>query len=571
MILVSIFTSSAYAMESSVNLVYKNGLKPIDKVTFRLFKIAEKAEDKYVWSEDLAKYNLSLEIINKNLAETVSSYISRDNLKPINTVSTNNDGKATFNIEESGLYLINADEYKQENFMYYPVPVMFLIDENNKSYDIEIKHESKLITPEPTPSPTPGPGPSPIPHPTPSPEPSTNPSNPLVSSNSYISIKVLKHWEGDYEETPNQVNIELLRNGKTYKEAILDENNGWKTIFRDLPSYYKYDIIEVDTDEAYRCEIEKDGNLFIVTNTYIAENIDDGDTPKTDTPEIPSPSPTPIPSPIPSPDGSQNIPSEQPIPSMPMEEITLETNPESGIPEKLPQTGRKWMPIIISMIVAILLLLIAVFVPNMKVKIALVLISLCIIVLVTNTFIGFDKENESLKENNSKIVMELDKQIQDNKKENEEFSSIPDYAITGTETMPETKIDNLDYIGYLEIPKLDLKLPVQSEWTNKNGKLSPCRYIGSVYTDDLVIAGHNYKAMFGTLNNLDKSDILYFVDIDGNKFTYQVEEKEEINGTDIKKMTEWNKGITLFTCTLDSTRRITIRGTRIQQEVSSYE
>ena len=54
--------------------------------------------------------------------------------------------------------------------------------------------------------------------------------------------------------------------------------------------------------------------------------------------------------------------------------------------------------------------------------------------------------------------------------------------------MPVEVIDGYEYIGILEIPSEDLSLPVMNEWDYTRLKISPCRFTGSYYSDDLVIS-----------------------------------------------------------------------------------
>ena len=68
--------------------------------------------------------------------------------------------------------------------------------------------------------------------------------------------------------------------------------------------------------------------------------------------------------------------------------------------------------------------------------------------------------------------------------------------------MPAETINGYDYIGVLEIPALNLTLPIMADWDYDRLKIAPCRQFGSVETNDLVIAGHNYKTHFGYLDQL---------------------------------------------------------------------
>ncbi len=76
---------------------------------------------------------------------------------------------------------------------------------------------------------------------------------------------------------------------------------------------------------------------------------------------------------------------------------------------------------------------------------------------------------------------------------------IPDYQLDPEMEMPEIALESAGgaaCIGTLEIPSLDLTLPVMSEWSYPLLKLAPCRYAGSAYQGNLVIAAHNYKTHF---------------------------------------------------------------------------
>ena len=125
--------------------------------------------------------------------------------------------------------------------------------------------------------------------------------------------------------------------------------------------------------------------------------------------------------------------------------------------------------------------------------------------------------------------------------------------------MPVVTIDGEDYIGVLEFPELDLTLPVISEWSTSKLKTAPCRYTGSAYRDNLVIAGHNYRTHFGKLQNLSMGDSVVFYDVDGNRFAYEVAQVEELGATAIEEMVTGDWDLTLFTCTLSGQTRFTVR------------
>ena len=125
--------------------------------------------------------------------------------------------------------------------------------------------------------------------------------------------------------------------------------------------------------------------------------------------------------------------------------------------------------------------------------------------------------------------------------------------------MPVIEIDGYDYIGVLQIPSLDLTLPVISDWSYPALQIAPCRYEGSAYDGGMVIAGHNFDSHFGKLSQLESGDEIKFIDLSGNTFTYAVAETEVLEATAIEEMVTGGWDLTLFTCTLSGQTRFTVR------------
>lgn len=125
--------------------------------------------------------------------------------------------------------------------------------------------------------------------------------------------------------------------------------------------------------------------------------------------------------------------------------------------------------------------------------------------------------------------------------------------------LPTVTIDGLDYVGTLKIVALDLELPILAEWSYPNLRVAPCRYAGTPYAQNFVIAAHNYASHFGGLNQLQEGDSVVFTDVDGNAFTYQVYAVEVLDPTAVDEMTAGEFPLTLFTCTLGGATRVTVR------------
>lgn len=140
-----------------------------------------------------------------------------------------------------------------------------------------------------------------------------------------------------------------------------------------------------------------------------------------------------------------------------------------------------------------------------------------------------------------------------------EETEIPDHLLNPEMEMPVETVGEWNYIGVLEFPTLGLELPVIDAWSYPALKVSPCRYEGSAYQDDLIIVAHNYRAHFASLAEMSPGDRVTFTDLDGNVFSYTMVERETLAPTSVEEMKSGDWDLTLFTCTVGGQYRVTVR------------
>lgn len=190
--------------------------------------------------------------------------------------------------------------------------------------------------------------------------------------------------------------------------------------------------------------------------------------------------------------------------------------------------------------------------------IGLLLIAAAFLLMVYNIW-------ESKKaENMSEEILNQIKDGQDENVSSDDADEKPLYEIYPDMEMPVLRIDGVDYIGILTVPSLGLELPVAGNWSYPNLRRSPCRYKGSAYSNDMIIAGHNYSRHFGGLKNLAIGEEISFRDVDGHIFQYQVDDIETIPGTAVEDMDAGEWDMTLFTCTYGGKSRVTIRCRKLE-------
>jgi len=156
--------------------------------------------------------------------------------------------------------------------------------------------------------------------------------------------------------------------------------------------------------------------------------------------------------------------------------------------------------------------------------------------------------------------------FKDNIENNQEDNNI-DIIEHQTKEMPITTINGIDYIGLITIPDINLELPIISSYDANKLNIAPCRYYGSIYTNDLIICGHSYKTHFKELINLNQGNIIVFTDPTGKKYFYEVLEVEILNPEDVEEMINNEFDLTLYTCTKDGLKRVTIRCNRINENI----
>ncbi len=128
-----------------------------------------------------------------------------------------------------------------------------------------------------------------------------------------------------------------------------------------------------------------------------------------------------------------------------------------------------------------------------------------------------------------------------------------------TGEMKAVDVDGESFIGILTIPAIDVRLPIQAEWAPENAKVSPCRYKGSIYENNLIVAGHNYPRHLGNLNQLVSGDTVIVTDVDGRQYYYEVTYTETIGTYDVELMDQGEWDFTVFTCTIGGASRVTVR------------
>ncbi len=156
--------------------------------------------------------------------------------------------------------------------------------------------------------------------------------------------------------------------------------------------------------------------------------------------------------------------------------------------------------------------------------------------------------------------------IEDSENSNDSWESEPDESKIDPNTpMPTVEVDGYQYIGTLVLPPLEIELPVADNWDYTRMRISPCRYSGSFYSDDLVICAHNYSSHFRDIGSMQVGDDVIFIDALGNEIHYKVRLVETLGATAVEEMTSSDWDLSLFTCNYSGMARVTVRCERVDE------
>lgn len=210
-----------------------------------------------------------------------------------------------------------------------------------------------------------------------------------------------------------------------------------------------------------------------------------------------------------------------------------------------------------------------------------ILIIIIIAVIVGGGFLLYNfviKPHNTEKET-AKAIEEFDKIIDENEEKQEEndqefnfeeFEKNVESSTnqTGNSGTKKTYYQNFVMLGYITIPKTNVKLPILEETTPKALETSvavlyPSNNIQLNEAGNTVIIGHNYRngKLFSNNKKLSVGDKVLIKDASGRELTYIIYQKFETEPNDASFYNRDTNGIpeiTLSTCTDDSKKRIII-------------
>ena len=253
-------------------LTYRDGKTALSGAKFSIYRVADADETgELTVRSEFDEFDLDIRGKNdrrwREMAQTLESYVLRRELTPADSGKTDKTGMLTFPTQgkalAAGLYLVIGERHTQGGNDYDAEPFFVLLptqDLENNEWVYDVSANVKF-------------GKTPVP-----------------DDGDTVTRKVLKVWDDDGAEDsrPQEITVELLRNGKVYDTVKLSEKNNWRYTWLDLDADARWSVTE-KTVSGYTVSITREGITFVVTNTKKPERTDTPDTPvKPSNPSKPS-------------------------------------------------------------------------------------------------------------------------------------------------------------------------------------------------------------------------------------------------------------------------------------------
>ena len=113
-------------------------------------------------------------------------------------------------------------------------------------------------------------------------------------------------------------------------------------------------------------------------------------------------------------------------------------------------------------------------------------------------------------------------------------------------SLPRLSVEGTDFVGILEVTRFDTDLPVGASWDVDAAEKYPCCYWGNPYEGSLMIGGSDGDGQFDFMNQITEGDSVFFTDVTGLRFFYQVSEIHVSDGVSFDVLSALDADLIFF-------------------------
>lgn len=217
----------------TITLLDPQDQKPITGAIFDLYHVAEVGINtdgnlNYIYTTSFS--NCGIELTDPDLAPKLAEFVKKQTIG-CRRIATNANGAATATNLTLGMYLVVQYQAAQGYSACSPFLVM-IPSQNGSDFTYNVN------------------------------------ATPKTDVTKLVDITINKVWNtGKTSQIPGSVTIRLYRDGETVSNHILNKDNNWQIVIKNLPRSDGYSIEEMNVPQGYTATYSQSGYTFTVTNT----------------------------------------------------------------------------------------------------------------------------------------------------------------------------------------------------------------------------------------------------------------------------------------------------------------
>ena len=241
--------------ECSLTISYCYAETAFSDIEVKLYRIAQVSADfKYTLTQPFEASGLILDGIRTAgewnvIRSTLEAHILAYNIAPEFAAVTNEDGQVSFETLETGMYLAIVSQAEQDDLHYRFDSALIALPglgpDGRWQYQVSVNAKGEVLPP--------------------------------VDPDEEVELKVLKLWRGDEGRTerPKSIEVEIFRDGSSYKTVILSEENHWAYTWTAKDDGSSWTVVERNIPQGYTVTVEERQSTFVLTNTWTPTDPDD--------------------------------------------------------------------------------------------------------------------------------------------------------------------------------------------------------------------------------------------------------------------------------------------------------